>query len=202
MMLTVSELAARAGVSKQAVSKSVKALADRQKLRVERDSAGRVTKVDAAHYDALRARTSNPANAQAAGKKGVHRQRLTKVDEAPEARPPVQSELLEGSYDEALRQKTWRDTELKRISIQKALGRLVDAAEEADALDRAAVLIRAALARIIDAVDDLAATVAREGARGLRAALKKLVAEAQDDMVSALEAEARRLRDGIKDSPD
>src|SRR5574337_508892 len=145
-MLTVADLAARDQISKQAVSVHVKKLVERHGLRVERDAQGRVAWIDVDQYDALRRKVANPSKAQA--------------PQPPTAAAPRkwngEDNLFPDSYDEALRQKTWHDAELKRLAVEQAQGRLVDAGEEADGLDRAAALIREAVDRRENEADELA----------------------------------------------
>ncbi len=55
-MLTLGEIAARDGVSSPSVCVRVKRFVERHGLSVERDAHGRVSRVNVAEYDALRAK--------------------------------------------------------------------------------------------------------------------------------------------------
>lgn len=177
VMWSIAQIAERDGVSKPTVSVRVKKFAERHNLTVERDGQGRVASVNVAEYDALRGRFDNPSKAQ---------------QQARAASPsdPRQSE----SYDEALRQKTWLEAEKRRIDLAQVKGQLIETAAVAEGYDTAAGLIADILSRIDDRADDLAAVVARDGARGLQTALKKLGAELLGDVSRALAEEASRLR--------
>lgn len=95
VMWTVSQIAARDRVSKQAVSKKVKELVDLG-LTVERDSRGFVKKLNVVEYDRLRGRTDDPSKAPRPGRHAL----------APAPKPPADDNE---SYKEALRTKTWHE---------------------------------------------------------------------------------------------
>ena len=173
VMWSIGQIADRDGVSKQAISKKIGRLAE-SGLTVERDAQGRVLTVNVVEYDSLLGRFANPSKAQAPRQAAA----------AP----------AKESYDEALRQKTWLETERRRIELDAIKGRLVEAAGVAEGYDRAAAVIHDIVGRIDDRADDLAAIVARDGSRGLHAALKKLGAELLEEISAALAAESRALR--------
>ena len=180
VMWTVSQIADRDGVSKQAVSKQVSRLVD-SGLAVERDRQGRVCAVNVAQYDGLRDRFGDPSKAQAPRR--------------PAAFEAFQCDPKE-SYDEALRQKTWHEAERRRLDLDLQKGRLIETAAVAEGYDLAAAQIHDILGRLDDRADDLAAIVAREGVRGLQSALKRLGSDLLADVSRALAAEASRLRAG------
>lgn len=177
-MWRVSDVAARDGVSKPTVSNRVKRFVERHGLTVERDLQGRVVALNVAEYDSLRGKYDDPSKVQ-----------------APKARPELLTE--NESYDEAQRKKAWLDYETKRLQIAQTRGELVVARSAADGYDRAKLAIAAAINLFPEHVDELAAAVGREGARGLLTALKDLAAKAANAAADALEAEARTLRAGI-----
>jgi DNA-binding Lrp family transcriptional regulator len=153
VMWSVSQIAERDGITKQAVSKMVRRLAEEHGLAVERNAQGAVTAVNVAAYDHLRQRYGDPSKAQAP---------------LPLAAPPAND-----SYDEALRQKTWIETERQRIALAETKGELLNAAKVREALQRCGAEIAAVIKRLPNATDDFAATVGREGSHGLRVALNK-----------------------------
>lgn len=183
VMWSVAEIAARDNVSKPTVSVRVKRFVEQHGLTVERDAQGRVARLNVAEYDALRGRYDDPSKSQAS---------------ASSAADIRSSE----SYDEALRQKTWLETERRRIELDQIKGRLVDAAAVAEGYDKAAAVIQDVLSALEDMADDLAAIVARDGARGLAPALRKLGGEIQGKICATLRIEANALRAGVSDDAE
>lgn len=190
VMMTVAEIARRDGVSKPTVSLHIKRLVERSGLTVERDAQGRVASVNVAEYDHLRGFVGDPSKAQAPAR----------------SRPSGRLDLPAGeSYDEALRQKTWHEAERRRIELDALKGALV----RRDRLTEATLRVAADIVRTVDRIpasaDDLAAAVARDGAHGLRLALKKLATSLRADIASALEAIAagapERDLDEAEDEP-
>ena len=177
VMWTISQIAERDAVSKQAVSRKARQLADDHGLSVDRNPQGHIIALNVVEYDHLRRRVDNPSKAQAPARE--HRQERAGGGE---------------SYDEALRRKTWHDVEKRRLEIEEIKGRLINAAGVASGYDRAAEQIRSVLENLEEQADDLAAVVAREGAHGLRVALKRLSASLLSTMAAALRAEADSLR--------
>lgn len=167
VMWAVSQIAARDGVSKQAVSKKVKDLVERHGLAVDRDAQGRIAAVNVAEYDHLRGRFGDPSKAQA--------------PRAAEAAPPASE-----SYDEALRQKTWHEAEKRRIELYELQKKLVRTDSLADALARCGEDIVRTIDRLPNAADELAAAFAREGVHGMRVALKAIAVRMRQDVAQAL----------------
>lgn len=167
-MLSVAELATRDQVSKPAVSRRVKQLRERG-LQVELDAQGRVAKINAAQYDELKSRFADPSKAQAPAPRHV-------------------DEIVSESYDEALRQKTWTEAERARLRLLEEQGKLVRVEQLADALAQAGEKIVRSVDLVLNDVDDLAAAVAKEGAAGLRIALKKITFRLKGEMAEALSA--------------
>ncbi|MCA0404873.1 MAG: DUF1441 family protein [Proteobacteria bacterium] len=172
VMWTVSQVAERDRVSRQAVSKHVRRLADEHGLSVERDQQGRITSLNVAHYDSLRGRYADPSKAQ------VQTPRL--------AVEPNES------YDEALRQKTWLEAERRRIELEALKKNLIEVDRVVDALGVAADEIRRVLGRLPNLADDLAAAVTRDGIHGLRVALGQHGTRLGDEVADALAQAVRR----------
>ena len=173
LMMTISEIAERDGISKQAVSKRVAALVEEHALVVDRDGQGRVTKVDVAQYDHLRAKHGDPSK-----------------DQRPEHRPaePAASD----SYDETLRQKTWYYARAKGLALDEQIGSLVRVDELEGAADACGEAITLIVRSLQNETDALAATVARDGAQGLRFALKNIETRLLNEISAALAALAAK----------
>ena len=163
-MLSIGEIAARDGVTKPGVSRRVSQLRERG-LEVELDQQGRVAKVNSVQYDELRRRFDDPSKAQA---------------------PKPVSPLVAESYDEALRRKTWAEATRSELRLKEEQGQLVRTDRLADALSACSERIVRAVERQLSAVDDMAASVAKDGVSGLRAEMKKLVHRTRSDIADAL----------------
>lgn len=180
VMLSIAQIAERDRVSKPTVSNHVKRLVEKHGLRVERDGQGRVARLNVAEYDALRNRFADPSKVQApAAERG--------------------SAYGDDSYDEALRRKTFYEAEKRRLELDQLRGRMIDATGVADALDRASDAAKEPLAALEDYADDVAAAVARDGARGARAELVRIGAAIIASQFAAFEAEAKKLRASIRE---
>lgn len=171
-MRTISQLADRERISKQAVSKKVKQLVGLG-LRVQFDKKGRIEAVDVDDYDRLRAKTDNPSKAQAPGR-------------GP--KKPKSSSAKGDSYHEALRTKTWAQSERLRLDLAVRKGELIEVSALTDAIGKCAAQIVTIVDRLPHAADDLAVAVAREGVHALRVDLKKLAVRMRKDIANALEA--------------
>lgn len=168
VMLSIADLAARDRVSRPAVSRRVKQLREIG-LQVELDGQGRVALVHSVQYDELKGRVADPSKAQ-----------------APPA-PQLQAPIPTGeTYDEALRQRTWTEAERSKLRLLEEQGKLLRVDELADALAQAGEKIVRAVDLILNDVDDLAGAVAKDGASGLRAALKKVAHRLKSEMADAL----------------
>lgn len=180
VMWSVAQVAERDGVSRPTVSIRVKRFVEQHGLTVERDGQGRVARLNVAEYDSLRGRYDDPSKAQ-----------------APRARADADLPAPGESYDEALRQKTWLETERRRIDLEQIRGKLVDTQSVAEGHDRAAAIMVDIIDRLDDHEDDLAPIVVKDG---LRAALKHLRVLMRRDAADRLRSEARRLRAALTDA--
>lgn len=160
IMVAPAHVAARDGVTKQAVTKLVRDLAEKSGLPVERDGRDRIVRFSLAHFDHLRERFSSSEKSAAARSKS----------KAPS--PPGQI-LAVDSRDEALRQEAWLKVGRERLRQQEAAGNLIRADLLAEALAKAGREIQAMIARLPNSADDLAIAVSKEGAHGLRVALRE-----------------------------
>jgi hypothetical protein len=169
VMWTVSQIAERDGVSKQAVSKKVGELVA-SGLTVERAPNGNVRTVNVVEYDRLRGRTDNPSKEQ----------RPARSEPDPGAKD-------EGdSYKEALRTKTWHESERLRLDLEERRGSLVRVDAVTDAVVTCAGSITAIVDRLPNAADDLVAAVSREGVHGIRVELKKLASRMRREIAEAM----------------
>jgi hypothetical protein len=176
VMWTVSEVAARDGVTKQAVSKKVRELVELG-LTIERDTRGFVGRLNVVEYDRLRGRTDDPSKAQAPGRRPDQA-----TAPAAQAKPPGEDE----SYKEALRTKTWHESERLRLDLEERRGTLVRVDAVTDAVVTCASSITAIVDRLPNAADDLVAAVSREGVYGVRVALKQLASKLRADIAEAM----------------
>jgi DNA-binding transcriptional ArsR family regulator len=165
---TIAQVADRDGISKQAVSKKVRRLADAHGLYVERDAQGRVVKLNVVQYDQLRGRLDDPA----------HKQAPKKADPAP---APAAD-----SYDEARRTQAWLAAERERLTLDELKRNVVRVAEVREAHADAGGIIAGTLDRLPNIADDLAAAVARDGSHGARVALTKEAARLRAEIADAL----------------
>lgn len=153
-LMTIGELAAREGVTKQAISKTVKRLIEHHRLAVERDARGRVAKVDRESFDRLR---------------HIHGD-STKRHEPPPPEPvaPMGNATLDG----ARREQVVETTRLTRMRIAAEAGALV----RVDRVEEAANRLAEEIARQVDILpflDDLIAAYQREDMHGVRMAAKR-----------------------------
>jgi hypothetical protein len=179
-MWTIGRIAERDGVSKQAVSKKVQALAANHGLEITRDARGRISAVNVAGYDHLRERFGDATKAQAPARDDV--------DELPLPSAAVGKPKGGDSLDEAQRQRAWIDAERARMRLAEEKKELLRADGVCDALD----VCGAEIARIIDrlaiSADDIAAAVGRDGAHGVRVLLKSIAQKMRADIATALAA--------------
>lgn len=171
VIATISEIAARDGISKQAVSKKVRELLDLG-LAVERNERGHIVSVNLAQYDYLRGRHDDPSKSQRPA--------------AAEQNSPA------NSYDEALRKRTWYEAERKRLDLEEQIGRLIPVDEIATAVDECGAEIVQIVRQLQNETDAIAAVVAREGSHGLRVHLKQIESRFLAEIAKALRALATR----------
>lgn len=167
VMVTPAEVAARDGVTKQAVTKAVRDMAAKGTLEVERDSRGRIVRFAQAQYDHHRGQYRDPVKAPA---------------------KPVLPDNSE-SLDEARRRAEWLKVDREMLRRDEALGKLVRADMLGLALEQAGRKIQAIVARLQNRADDLALAVSKEGAHGLRVKLR----EASFDLNSQIAKELAEI---------
>jgi len=195
IMRTISEIAARDGVSKMAVSKAVKKLLEaKPDTPAERDGQGRVMRISLADYDEFRARHVNPAKSKVPLRHDD--------DPAPsEQLPPGGAAPRTDSFEEARRQAEWMKVRREQLRHQEATGALIRKDRTEEALRQAGRDIQAMLRRIQNKADDVALAVSQEGVHGVRIALRKIADEIGGDIadrLGAIGAEAPEVDEPIE----
>jgi phage terminase Nu1 subunit (DNA packaging protein) len=184
IMVAPAHVAERDKVTKQAVTKLVRDLAEKSGLPVERDGRGRIVRFSLAHFDHLRERFASSEKVSAA---------RTASSIASAQKPSTIS--AENSRDEALRQEAWLKVGRERLRQQEDAGNLVRADMLAEALARAGREIQSMVARLPNSADDLAIAVSKEGAHGLRVALREKAFEVNTKIAEVLANLAVQARD-------
>jgi hypothetical protein len=160
VMWTVSRIADREGISRQAVSKQVARLIEHHSLDVSRDGRGRVSTVNIVNFDDLRRRFGDSGKAHEPAAKAPQ----LKAD-------PTSDDTLDG----ARRLKLVYETESIRLRLAEESGQLV----RMDVMTEAITRLGEEIARVVD-LPQHADTIAAASARGLhelRIALKRLTTE-------------------------
>jgi HEPN domain-containing protein len=175
IMWSAMEIAARDSVSKQAVSKQIKALLEaKPETPVERDGRGRVIKVSLAHHDEFRQRYVNPLKASAP---------LRPLDaDGPQTPSPPAGDSLE----EARRQSEWLKVGREKIRHQEELGQLVRKDTLAESVRISGTEIKTVIARLQNRADDIALAVSREGVHGVRVLLRRISFELGNEVADKL----------------
>lgn len=166
IMKSAAEIAARDGVSKQAVSKSIQSIiAANPIVPVERDARGRTTKISLAHYDHHRERFMNPA-------------KMAK---------PVPLSTDPDSYEEARRQAEWLRLHRDKISFNEQCANLMRADKVAEAVSLVRFEIDLIVSKLPTRADEIAASVSKEGVHGARTALRQIAFDLCDTISGRLE---------------
>lgn len=186
-MWSVKAIAERDGVSKQAVSTRAKRFAAESGLVVERDERNRILRLDVDQYDRLRSRFSDPAKAQGPAK-GPERTGGQLTAQAPASKDAPELDLLaaDSSYNEARRIQAWTKAERDKLALEVDKQIYVRRDEVTEAVSAAGAAIATIIDRLPNAADDLAATVGRDGSRGLRIGLAKEAARIRSEIAAAL----------------
>ncbi len=167
IMRTAAEIAARDGVSKQAVSKSIQSIiAASPEVPVERDGRGRVTKISLPHYDHHRERFMNPA-------------KMAK---------PAPKEADPDSFEEARRQNEWIKVQREKIRLDEEVLSLVRADKHHEAIKIVEREICLVVDRLPNTAEELAAAVSKEGVHGVRVLLRNIAFEMANEIADRLEA--------------
>jgi len=164
LWLTVGELAEARGVTRQSVHQALQRWVDRG-TPVETRMQGREIAVNVRDYDLRRGETVSLPHV--AGED-------TKALAAPGAAPGVApgSSPAESSFGREQARKAGYEAELKKIELDRALGRLVETADVVVAAENAAAAMAALLDRLHMRAEDIHAAGQRDGLAGTRTALK------------------------------
>ncbi len=163
-MMTLSEIAERDGVSRQAISKTVRDLIEKHDIPVDRDGRGRIARVSVAHIDHYREKYQNPAKVLAA--------RPT-MPGAKAGQDAATTPVAEGdSFEEARRLNEWLRYSREKLKHQEACGRLISVELVEKALMDLGMETQALVARLPNHADDMSVPFAKEGVHGLRTALR------------------------------
>ncbi|MEJ8474467.1 hypothetical protein [Roseibium algae] len=172
VFITPADVAARDGITKQAVTKLVRTLVDQHDIPVERDGRGRIVRFSQAHFDHHRERFGSSEKTTAARKSSK----------------PVAGPCLDpASRDEALRQEAWLKVTRAKLQQQEERGALIRSDILLTAVQQCGREIQSAVARLPNHSDDLAMEVSKEGAHGLRVALRKIAFDLNQRVAEQLE---------------
>jgi hypothetical protein len=174
---SIAEIAGRDGVTKQAVSKTIRQYAGSGELPVQRDLRDRVSKVSLAHYDHLRRKYVNPAKAAA-----------PLFAEHELAAPSEASGKDPTSFEEARRRGEWLKVTAQELRLAEEQGALVRKDILVEALTKAGREIQKVVERLQNTADDLATAVAKEGAHGARVELRKIALKLNGEIADKLAA--------------
>lgn len=177
-MMSITDLAKRDGIAKPTVSIKVKQLIIGHGLQVERDVRGRVCRVNAAQYDHLREKFGNAIRSQAPPKSS---EALPLNDPLPSV-PAASADSLEA----AQRKRAWIEAERAAMRLAEERGELVRVASLGEAIGECGGKIVHIIDRLPHAADDLAAAAARDGAHGVRVALKAIAHHLREDIAAAM----------------
>ncbi len=181
---TSAQVAERDGITKQAVTKSVRKFADKHDLPVQRDGRGRITHFCLAHYDHLLERFGN-SEKLAPG-------RLSSAS-ASEGTPPEGGSEDKGakvkadSRDEALRQEAWLKLRRSQLAMEEELGSLVRRDALDAALKKCAQEIQLLVGRLPNQADMLAQAIAKDGEHGARSELRKVAFKLNQSIADRLQ---------------
>lgn len=170
VMVSAAHVADRDGLTKQAVTKAVRAMADAGELEVERDTRGRIVKFALAQFDHVREKYLDPNKSHP-------------TEKAPQPAAPIKDL---SSLDEARRQSEWLKVDRERIRQQEMAGQLVRVDKLQSSLKTIGNQIQRSVARLPNRADDLALAVTKEGISGLRAALIKVANEINSSIADAM----------------
>lgn len=170
IMATPAEIAARDGVTKQAVTKLVRRLVEEHDLPVERDGRERIMRFSLAHYDHYRGEFASSE----------------KIAAARRDAPPAQPGSSSTSRDEALRQEAWLKVGRQKLLRQEEIGQLIRADRTREALTVCGREIQSSIARLQNKADDMAMAVSREGVHGLRVLLRTIAFDLNTEIANRL----------------
>lgn len=156
--VTVTELAKRDGVSKPAISKTVKKLVQDHGLEVTRNARGHVAGVAVVQFDHLREKYTSSVKVQASNK-----------EKSKSISPPAADSL-----DEARRKAAWLDVEKKEFERALALGKYINSEDMEASLAVCGREILKIIMSLPNDIEAIAAGITKEGTHGGREVLKTI----------------------------
>lgn len=201
VMWSIAQIAARDGVSKAAVSKTVKKLTETSPdTPVERGGQNQVMRVSLAHYDHFRQRHANPAKVTAPLRSGGDVTPLSPSLSGGAGKPLDQSE----TFEEARRQAEWLKVGREKIRRQEECGQLVRRDQLSDAHARVGSELQSIIRRLPNKADEIALAVSKEGVHGVRVLLRQIAFEIGNQMADKLAeiAEAAPTTDPLIEDED
>lgn len=179
LWLSISDLAARNGVTKQTMAAKVTRFESQGLLSTRTEGKGRPKLVNVAAFDVANGQAGDAIKALAA---------QGRADAPPAAASPAVDDGNPVLAKEQAR-RTQYQADLAEIELRKARGDLVPAADVTAAMVRCAEMLVRQIDQMPARADDLASAVAKDGTTGARAWLKSMARELR----AALAQEMRML---------
>ena len=176
VMVTISQIAERDGISRQAVSKALLGLLRDHDIPVERDVRGRVAKVSLAHWDHHRSRYATP-------------EKLVEQTSASSMRHVVENQP--DSFEEARRLGEWLKVERGQLRLEELRSGLIRGDLLKAGLHTVQGEIQSVISSLADQADALAAAVSREGVHGLRVMLRQVAFDLNSEIANRMAAIAQ-----------
>lgn len=173
LWLTVSDLAAARGVSKQAIAKRVSRLEDLGG-DISRPGPGRTKLINVAAFDRLVGETGDAFRTQAPTTPG----RPLPPQPVSDANNPIlaQEQAKRVAYQ----------AELARLDLEERLGKLLPVDAVVEAMTRCAEAMVRTIDQLPGRADDVAAAVAKDGAAGARAYMRIMARDLRDVLAREL----------------
>lgn len=183
VLVTISDLAQRKGVSKQAISKRVARLVAENRLTVHDGSRG-TRLVSLAEYDRVIGETADLARTAAAAT----------VKRAAE---PTAASVYTGEQTRHMAARA----DLALLALEERRGTLVQVDKLAEAGARIADALNRVLESFAGRADDIAAAVHKDGVTGARGVMKTLSRDAREALARELERLADLVGRGSASAP-
>lgn len=191
--LSISDLAKRKGLSKQALAERVARFEAAGKVAT-RPGAGRAKLVNVAEFDRAAGEIGDLAREQ-----GAATRRAAVIPPPPTAPPrPLDPDAPVYTVEQA-RNMAYK-AELARLELEERQGKIVSVDVVRAAALKAGEEIVRVLERLPQAADDLAVALTKEGSHGVRLALKRVGIAMRNDIAAALaDASAEALRGAVRE---
>lgn len=185
LWVSVSDLAARKGVTKQTIAEKVARL-EAQGLLSTRPGKGRAKLVNLAEFDRAIGETGDAIREMAAASA-----------RSPAAPTPVVPDGADPILAKEQARRVAYQADLAKLDLDERLGKLLPVEHVTAAMLRCAEALTRALEQMPTRADDLAAAVAKEGVTGARAFLRAMGRD-----MRALLAREMRLLEATPDNSD